>query len=277
MQPCMHLFVLASGSRGNAAIVEGPEGSVLVDCGLSFRELERRASLVGCDLGGVRAVLVTHEHTDHVSGLPVLSRQLDAELLATAGTAGGRKSLAGVPFSLVGHDETLALAGMQVQLFPTSHDVADPFGARFSVLDADGATMDAVGWCTDTGVLTAEALGALRGTRILGLEANHDVGMLAHGPYPPFLRARVGGERGHLSNRQCAEALPLLVGDETESVVALHISQKNNTPGLCIRTLAAALDADAVEPGDGALAEARTRDGLLSVCVASQDTPLAVW
>lgn len=277
MQPRIHLFVLASGSRGNAAIVEGPGGGVLVDCGISFRELERRAQLVGCDLGRVRAVFVTHEHTDHVSGLPVLSRRLDAGLFATAGTVGGRKSLAGVPFSLVRHDETLALAGMQLRLFSTSHDVADPFGVRFSVLDTEGATVDAVGWCTDTGMLTAQALEALRGTRILGLEANHDVGMLAHGPYPPFLRERVGGERGHLSNRQCAEALPLLVGDETESVVALHVSQRNNTPGTCIRTLAGALDADAVEPDGGALAEAHTRDGHLSVCVASQDTPLAVW
>lgn len=277
MRPRIHLFVLASGSKGNAAIVEGPEGDVLVDCGISYRELERRAKLVGCDLGRLRAVLVTHEHADHVSGLPVLSRRLNVELYATAGTAGGRRSLSEVPFSLVEHDETLVLGGMRVQLFPTSHDVADPFGARFSVLDADGTTVDAVGWCTDTGVLTAEALGALRSTRILGLEANHDVGMLAHGPYPPFLRERVGGERGHLSNRQCAEALPLLVGDETESVVALHVSQKNNTPGTCIRTLADALDAAAVEPDGGALAEARTRDGLLSVCVASQDAPLVVW
>lgn len=277
MQPCIHLFVLASGSKGNAAIVEGPEGGVLVDCGISFRELVRRAHLVGYDLGCLCAVLVTHEHADHVSGLPVLSRRLDVGLYATAGTAGGRKSLAEVPFSLVRHDETLALAGMRVQLFPTSHDVADPFGVRFSVLDADGTVMDAVGWCTDTGMLTAEALGALQGTRILGLEANHDVGMLAHGPYPPFLRERVGGEHGHLSNRQCAEALSLLVDDETESIVALHVSQRNNTPGTCIHTLADALGANAVEPDDGALAEARTGNGRLSVCVASQDAPLAVW
>ncbi|MDD6565568.1 MAG: MBL fold metallo-hydrolase, partial [Parafannyhessea umbonata] len=211
MTPKMHLYVLASGSKGNAAVVEGPQGSVLIDCGISRRELMRRADACGCDLGRVTHVLVTHEHSDHTRGLPVLSNHFDGELLATAGTAGGAKPLASLPFTLVTHSETLRLAGMVVTTFPTSHDVADPFGLRFSVLDADGQIEDSIGWCTDTGYLTAEALGQLRGVRILGLESNHDVQMLAHGPYPAWLRARVGGDAGHLSNDQAADALPLLV------------------------------------------------------------------
>jgi len=278
VQPLIHLFVLASGSKGNAAVIQGPQGSLLVDCGISWRELGRRADAVGCDLDLVRAVLVTHEHSDHVRGLTTLHKRMDVPLLATAGTAGGSRTTLDLPFDLVDHDQSLGLAGMQVDLFPTSHDVADPFGLRASVVDPYGEVQDSLGWCTDTGFLTAEALGALRGVRILGLESNHDADMLAHGPYPAFLKARVGGERGHLSNDQCAEALGHLVGEDTETVVGLHISQQNNTPGACIRTLADSLGAQVVEaPEDGALAEARTPDGLLSICVAGQDEPLVVW
>lgn len=276
MTPKMHLYVLASGSKGNAAVVDGPQGSVLIDCGISRRELMRRADACGCDLDRVTHVLVTHEHSDHTRGLPALSNHFDGELLATAGTAGDAKPLASLPFTLVTHSETLELDGMVVTTFPTSHDVADPFGLRFSVLDTDGQIEDSIGWCTDTGHLTAEALGQLRGVRILGLESNHDVQMLAHGPYPAWLRARVGGDAGHLSNDQAADALPLLVTQDTETVVALHLSQKNNRPATCIRTLAQAMGATVQPDADGA-PEARTPDGLLTICVASQDEPLAVW
>ncbi len=278
MQPLLHLFVLASGSKGNAAVIQGPDGSILVDCGISWRELGRRADAVGCDLTRVQAVFVTHEHSDHVRGLTTLHKRMEAPLVATAGTAGGSSVTLDLPFDLVDHDQSLDLAGMHVELFPTSHDVADPFGLRVSVIDEYGEVQDALGWCTDTGYLTADALGRLRGVRILGLEANHDVNMLAHGPYPAFLKARVGGDHGHLSNDQAADALGHLVGEDTETVVALHISQKNNTPGACVRTLADAVGAQVVdELSDGSLAEARTADGLLSICVASQDDPLVVW
>ena len=273
MEPRIHLHVLASGSRGNAAVVEGPGGSVIIDCGLSRSELLRRADQLGVDVEGARAVLVTHEHSDHTSGLRVLANRCDADLIATAGTASGRSDLLALPFTLVSHDETLELAGMVVTAFPTSHDVADPMGLRFAVVDGDGEVVDAVGWCTDTGYLTAEALGALRGVRILGIESNHDSDMLARGPYPAFLKRRVAGERGHLSNDQCAEALPLLVGPDTETVVALHLSEKNNRPSICIRTLAAALGAEVDESG----LEARTPDGRVSITCASQTEPLTIW
>ena len=133
---------------------------------------------------------------------------------------------------------------------------------------------DALGYCTDTGVLTPEAADALFGVRILALESNHDERMLATGPYPAYLRSRVGGDHGHLSNAQAAEALRDLVDEDTETVVAMHLSQENNRPSVCVRTLAAAVGAEAV--GD-AWSEARTPDGLLSICAASQDWPATIW
>ena len=268
MTPQIHLHVLASGSKGNAAVVEGPAGSVLVDCGISRRALMQRAAELGIDMGRVAAVLLTHDHSDHVAGLSVFCNHFDGELLATAGTAGARKYLAELPFTLVGHSDAFEVAGMHVQAFPTFHDVPDPMGFRFETDD------DALGFCTDTGHLGAEALAALRGTRILALESNHDERMLAGGPYPGYLKARVAGPSGHLSNAQAAEALPQLVTDDTETVVAMHPSHENNRPSVCVRTLAEAVGATAA---NDAFTEARTPDGRLTVCAAAQDWPMTVW
>ena len=274
MTPHIHTFVLASGSKGNAAIIEGPQGSLLLDCGLSRKRLLERAHEAGCDLGRLRAILVTHEHGDHTSGLPVVCNHFDGPVYATAGTATGRKSLAGLSFDLIDHDAVLELAGMRVRAFPTSHDVNDPMGFRFEVLGHDHEVLDAVGWATDTGYLTDEALDALYGCRVLGLEANHDPRMLATGPYPAYLKARVGGEYGHLSNEQAAEALPTLVTRDTETVIALHLSEENNRPSLAVRALAQAVGA---EPTDTTGTEARTTDGLLTICAAAQHRTLCVW
>ncbi len=270
MTPQIHLHVLASGSKGNASIVEGPEGSVLVDCGISRRALLGRAEELGVDVSRVTAVILTHEHSDHVGGLSVFCNRFDGPLFATAGTVAARRYLTELPFTLVGHEDELELAGMRVRTFPTSHDVADPIGLRFSTAD------DALGFCTDAGELGEEALDALAGTRILALESNHDERMLATGDYPAYLKARVGGPAGHLSNAQAAEALGRLVGPDTETVVAMHLSQENNRPSLCVRTLAEAVGAE-VGAGEDGRPEARTPDGRLTICCSAQDWPLSVW
>lgn len=278
MTPHIHLYVLSSGSKGNAAVVEGPDGSVLVDCGISRKALYARASEIGCDLGKVRAILVTHEHGDHTSGLPVVSKHFDGPIYATAGTVTGRRSLKDIKFSLIDHDATLDLCGMHVQAFPTSHDVNDPMCFRFEVRGAtdygNDEPLDAVGWATDTGYLTDAALDALYGCRILGLECNHDPHMLATGSYPYYLKRRIGGATGHLSNAQAAEALPHLVTHDTETIVALHLSQENNRPSVAVRALAQVTGA---KKANATFTEARTPDGLLSICAGAQDKPLMVW
>ena len=276
MTPYLHLYVLASGSKGNAAVVEGPDGSVLIDCGLSRKRLHERANEVGCDLSRVRAILLTHEHGDHTGGLSVICNHFDGPVYATAGTAAGRRHLANLPFTLVDHDCVLDVAGIRVRAFPTSHDVGDSMCFRFE-MPTQGDPLhpqDVIGWVTDTGYLTDEALEALYGCRILGIEANHDPNMLRTGPYPAYLKARVAGESGHLSNDQAAQALPDLVTHETETIVALHLSQENNRPSLAVRTLAAAVGA---EQANATFTEARTPDGLLTVCASAQDRPLVVW
>ena len=268
MTPEIHLHVLASGSKGNAALVEGPGGTVLIDCGVSRKCLRERASMLGVSLDDVRAVLFTHEHSDHVAGASVFCRRFDGDLMATAGTVAARSYLSELPFTLFSHDDELEFCGMRVRVFPTSHDVADPVGFRFETDE------DALGYCTDSGVLLPGALEALHGTRILAIESNHDERMLANGPYPYYLKQRVGGRLGHLSNAQCAAALPRLVTEDTEVVVAMHLSEKNNRPSVCVRTLAEALGAEAA---NSTFTEARTADGLLTICASSQERPMTVW
>lgn len=263
----LRLHVLASGSKGNAVVVEGPEGAILVDCGVSCRSLTQRADALGLDMGRVRALVLTHEHSDHVAGVTVFRNRFDVPVYATEGTMSARSYLERLDYEAVGHLDEWRVAGIRVRSFPTSHDVADPIGLRF---DCDG---DSVGLCTDTGLLGDAAREALRDARVLALESNHDERMLANGPYPAFLKRRVGGPGGHLSNAQAADALADLVGGRTEEVVAMHVSQKNNRPSTAVRTLAEALGAEAA---NATFTEAATPDGRVTIRVAGQDRPMTV-
>ena len=236
MTPYMHLYILASGSKGNAAVVEGPKGSVLVDCGLSRRELHRRAELVDCDLSRVCAVLVTHEHGDHTSGLSVIANHFDGPFYATEGTATARKHLQRLPFTCVSHDCKLELGGMSIQAFPTSHDVTESVGYR--VTGPDGVFALA----TDTGCVTDEMRAALLGADTVLLESNHDEEMLRCGPYPIYLKRRILSDRGHLSNAACASFARELAGSGTRQIILGHLSRQNNTPAVARRTVAAALE-----------------------------------
>ena len=136
----------------------------------------------------------------------------------------------------ISHRTRLQLAGIDITTFPTSHDAADPMGMRFETTD------DAIGYTTDTGYLSAEGRELLQDCRILALETNHDEHMLREGPYPGFLKTRIAGEEGHLSNAQAREALDGLLCDRLECIVGMHISQVNNLPDLALASLHAVVD-----------------------------------
>lgn len=275
MTPQIHLHILASGSSGNAAVIEGPQTSILVDCGLSRRELLRRSQELDIDTDRIAAIFITHEHSDHVGGLRVFAKHFDGPIFATSGTAhilSQRSSMDGVTFSLISTDAQKRVGEISVQAFSTSHDVAEPVGFRFSLLGEKNLEIDSIGYCTDTGILTDDALTELTGARILALESNHDEHMLATGPYPQVLKERVGGPYGHLSNEQAASALAGLIRPNTRTVVGMHLSRENNRPSLAVRTLAAALGA---EPVNDTYTQAKTAGGL-QVLVAGQDWPMSV-
>lgn len=219
---------MGSGSTGNALLVEGPGGLLLVDAGLPWRELQARASRAGFSLKGLRAALLTHEHSDHVRGLDPLLRR-GVEVYASAGTlrALGIRGAALAP--------GVELAGIRVFPFSTSHDAAEPVGVR---LEANGCR---VGIATDLGQVTSAVLESLAGCSTVVLEANHDVGRLLAGPYPWPLKLRILGPEGHLANEDAGRAIRLL-GDGVREVLLAHLSQENNTPSLALETVAAALD-----------------------------------
>jgi len=219
---------LGSGSTGNALLVEGPEGLILVDAGLSWRELKARASRGGFSLAHLKAVVLTHEHADHVRGLETLARR-GIPVFATGGTlrALGLEGTAVVP--------GMELAGLRIFPFPVSHDAAEPVGYRF---DCNGLRL---GLATDLGQVTPEVMRHLHGCQTVVLEANHDLGMLLAGPYPWPLKTRIMGPYGHLANDAAGQALRTLQG-QARAVLLAHLSQENNTPALALETVALALD-----------------------------------
>lgn len=239
----LRIHVLASGSKGNASLVENiatGEG-VLIDCGICKRDVLSRSAEAGFDLRKLKAVLITHEHSDHTKGLKVLYRELAKQglqvpLFVNQATYANSKLIqeAAQLTEVVGLDaeDQLSLAGMEVFAFDTSHDAASSFGFRL------WAGEDVLGFMTDTGVVTGAAHEALQGCRVLALEANHDPIMLKNGPYPRALQERVSSERGHLSNGQASEELKSLLHSGLEEVIAMHISENNNTyrlPVECLR------------------------------------------
>lgn len=242
----LQLHILASGSKGNCSVVrDAHTGScILVDCGISKRAFFERCADCGVDVTGIAAIVVSHEHVDHTKGLGVVTRglaQAGVEPIVFASSAVHRASRElqaiedAVDLRYFSAGDTLHVGGLNVHPFHTLHDAAESFGFR---VEYGG---DAIGFITDTGVVTDEAIEALRGCRVLALETNHDPKMLATGPYPAYLKARIASERGHLSNEQAADLLESLLDDALERVVGMHVSQHNNTYRLPVEALAATL------------------------------------
>ncbi|MDY0341841.1 MAG: MBL fold metallo-hydrolase [Coriobacteriia bacterium] len=234
----MRLIVLASGSSGNAAIIESGGRAVLLDAGISARETLRRISAATAVDARIEAILLTHEHVDHVRGARVLARNLGIPIIGTTGTLQAlATTLTDVPdTATITRRDHLSLAGMRITSFPTAHDAAESCGYSF-----ESRRGHRIAITTDTGVVTPEALEALTGAHVIGIEANHDPRMLDAGPYPPFLKRRIAGSNGHLSNEAAAQALRSVVWSGLSQVFALHISEQNNTPETVRETLAETL------------------------------------
>ena len=221
----MRGIILASGSSGNAMVVEANGSRVLVDCGISYRQLTKRMSVFGLSPADLHAVLVTHEHSDHISGLAVLLKRHRLPVVATSGTGEAIASITGLEVELRSGRE-LEIEGLTVLPVPTSHDAREPVGFAF---EHGGARL---GLVTDTGVITELLTDRLGGCHALLIEANHDLDMLRLGDYPWSLKQRILSRHGHLSNTQARDALERWVHLGLQAVVGMHVSQENNTPHL---------------------------------------------
>jgi len=188
----------------------------------------------GITAAEISAVLVTHEHSDHIRGVEVFQRRHGmATVGCTLGTrrAAGFDALSGEVLTLV-PGEVARFGTLSVVPFRTSHDAAEPIGLR---IETEGG--ERLGLATDTGVLTGEAAEALRDVDVLGIESNHDLGMLESGPYPVFLKRRIRSDQGHLSNADACTALEQIASDRLRRVFALHRSTTNNTASIVKRAL----------------------------------------
>jgi len=227
----VRIAVLASGSSGNATVFEAGGTRLLVDAGLSYRQLQRRMLEVGLHVRDLGAVVISHEHSDHVQGLDVLVRHIEAPVLATAGSAAALDPALGVEGTLTAGRE-LRVGALSVTPVTTRHDAAEPVG--FVVRHGDCK----VGLATDTGCVGEELLEAFAGCRAVLLESNHDPDMLLVGPYPWPLKQRIAADTGHLSNLKAQRAVERLCHAGLEVVVGMHLSRENNRPELAARELA---------------------------------------
>ncbi|MFR7797757.1 MAG: MBL fold metallo-hydrolase [Collinsella sp.] len=265
---CLHLHILGSGSKGNCALIEGPRGLIMIDDGLSRRETLKRMAELGLSADNVSALLITHEHSDHIKGLDVWCNHWHGPLFAIRGTLSSKENLSHLPVEEFDPGDTLSIAGIQVQTYSTSHDVINPVGYRFDTLD------DSIGFATDTGELSSQAMNTLEDCRVLALESNHDVTMLREGEYPRFLQERILSARAPLQ-WPAAEAARELVTERTEQLIAMHISQDNNRPSLTVKSYAKALTAT-LDDEVGSSATLLQGSRKLSIRPASQHRPVTI-
>jgi len=236
----MRFALLGSGSRGNATLVEEGNTRLLIDCGFSVRDVERRMARLGVEPDRLSAILVTHEHNDHLGGVGALARKYCLPVWLTAGTeVAGKKRLGELPqVERLNCHSDFAIQALQIEPYPVPHDAREP--CQFVFNNGDKR----LGVLTDTGRSTQHIEKQLDACDALILESNHDPQMLAEGPYPPALQARVGGGLGHLSNGQAAAILQCIDSSSLQHLVAAHLSEKNNRPDLAVAALSAALDCE---------------------------------
>ena len=220
-------FPMFSGSKGNATYIGTAKTNILVDVGVSAKRIFAGLEQVQITPDKIDALLITHEHSDHIKGLKTFLKRTGALLIASKGTLSALKDLNCIDDNtnvlFADESEEIQVGDMTIKRFATSHDCEGSSGYTVSF----GDIKTAVG--TDTGVLTDEIRQNLDGCRLVMLESNHDPVMLRLGPYPPELKVRIGSEKGHLANADCAEEIKRLYKGGTTHFVLAHLSENNNT------------------------------------------------
>ncbi len=228
----MRFASLGSGSRGNGTLIESADTLVLLDCGFPTIHVEARMARLGKHPSDLTAIVVTHEHGDHINGVGPLARRYNIPTWMTPGTA--RHNRLGVlpQQRLFNSHAAFVIDDLELAPFPVPHDAREPAQFVFS----DGQRR--LGILTDVGCWTPHIESQLSGCDALMLECNHDGEMLLQGGYPASLKQRVGGRHGHLSNTQAAELLSRLDRSKLQHLVAAHLSEENNQPALAQQVLA---------------------------------------
>jgi phosphoribosyl 1,2-cyclic phosphodiesterase len=228
---------IASGSSGNCTYVGSDNTHILVDAGISRKRIEEGLKELELNFNDINAIFVTHEHTDHIAAIRMILKKYDIPVYATEGTIAGIRAtdknceLADKLFIPVKADQAVVVGDMTINPMTISHDANEPCGYRVYCGDKK------IGVATDLGCYTDYTVDALSGCDALLLEANHDVRMLQTGPYPYYLKSRILGDHGHLSNDKSGELLCKLLHDRMKGIFLGHLSKENNMPELAYETV----------------------------------------
>ena len=248
---------LYSGSSGNCALIRSEDKYLLIDMGKSCRTTLTALKSLGLAVSDCVGILVTHEHSDHVSGLDTFLKKHPVPLYGCADTLDTLASRGTIPPAVEAipvDGQTLEIGSFTVTSFPTSHDVPC---VGYRIHTPDGKTMTIA---TDLGVLTPPVHEALAGCDLVALESNYDLHMLRSGPYPYYLRSRIESARGHLSNDECSAKLLELIQEGCKRFALCHLSQENNTPALALQTVFNTLGAAGVVPDKDCIVQAQRRN-----------------
>lgn len=250
---------LFSGSSGNATYVGCDDTHILVDAGLSGTKIINEMRCVGIDPAALNAILVTHEHIDHIKGIGILSRKFDLPVYATEGTWRGMMDKIGAVaprnIRVFEPERDFFIGSIDVTPFPTPHDANQPVGYTFEVPGVKFAV------ATDLGSVRDSWIKYIKGANAVILESNFDPGMLEIGPYPMKLKDRIRGRRGHLSNDDAGEVAAELVENGTRQIILGHLSKENNYPELALKCCELALEQHGFTPQEDVRVFVASRDG----------------
>ncbi len=272
----MRICSIASGSSGNCIYVGTDATHLLIDVGISGKRTEQGLKGLDLSMSDIDGILITHEHADHIAGLGVLARKYGIPIYATGGTIEAIRKSASVGeipeglFQRVCADEKIVIKDMVCNPMRISHDAAEPVAYRIS------HGKKKLGIVTDLGTYNDYTVECLRGMDVLFLEANHDVNMLQVGPYPYYLKQRILGERGHLSNEMAGQLLCGLLHDRLQAVMLGHLSKENNLPELAyesVRVEVTMSRADREEKAEK-LCEMKASDFPIYVAARSNPSPV---
>lgn len=236
------VYQLFSSSKGNCCLVKNKSDVFLIDAGVSAKRIEAALGQVGIAPEEIKAIFITHEHSDHIKGLETLSRRYGMDIYAPTGCFEGILACAPAAFPRLkpnDHGNLTCLENTRIYTVRTPHDACASVGFR---MELEGEIM---AYFTDIGHLSSEILRAMSGCRRVVIESNHDIERLKAGPYPYPLKRRILGPYGHLSNFDCAALLPHLVHYGTERIVLAHLSEENNTPEMAYQESARRLEGKA--------------------------------
>ena len=226
----LNICVLASGSKGNSTYVGTNKTSLLIDLGISCLNAEKKLKDIGVSANKIKAILITHTHVDHINGLKIFIKKYNPTIYLTKKMYQELSTIIEINNVIIIEDDFI-IGDIKIEIIKTSHDVSDSNGYILTT------TNSSLVYITDTGYINKKYYSKLKNKSIYILESNHDVEKLMSGSYPYHLKQRILGDKGHLSNDDCAYYLTKLVGNNTKYIILAHLSEENNDISLAYKTV----------------------------------------